>query len=263
MIDFSRIRLICSDIDGTLLGRETELPERIKAEIWRLHSQGIGFTFATGRMPYETDHLFRDIPPMPYTAGNGALVKQGDAILREAWFTPEPLRDLAEAYSALGVTVIFTAENQERPYKLTPWALENAGLFPGLDTPAGEEIWRTPLQRMFFYHPQGSHLEACARDLAAFSQYSASFQNPKSIQIAPAGCTKASGVQALARLLDIPREAVLCVGDAHNDLPMIRWAGLGAAVGNACPELKQAARWTATRPGAAGVAELLSKCGRN
>lgn len=264
-IDFSKIRLICSDIDGTLLKNEDALPEAIKREIMRLHEQGIAFTFSTGRVPYEVDHLFEGIPnQVPYVAGNGAIVKRGDTLLAQYHFEPQMLRSLVQKYSDLGVTVIFTVGEQERPYRLTPWAIENVGLFPGLDSPVDESVWSTPLQRMFFYHPEGLHLQDCRHDLKRYEcEYAVSFQNRKSIQVAPYGCTKASGICMLSRLLGIQREQILCIGDANNDLEMIRYAGIGVAVNNASSELKDAADYVTSAPCADGVAEVLGKCGRN
>lgn len=265
LIDFSKIRLICSDIDGTLLRKESELPEYIKREIWRLHGRGIAFTFSTGRLPYEVDHLFSGIPnDVPYVAGNGAVVKRGNILLAKYHYYAESLKPLVEKYSDLGVTVIFTLGEKERPYRTTPWTKENIGLFPGLDLPVDESIWSEPLQRMFFYHPEGKHLQDCRKDLAKFeNEFSVSFQNRKSIQIAPHGCTKASGVHMLSKILGIQRDQILCIGDADNDLEMIRYAGIGVAVNNASEELKRAAKYVTSLDCAEGVEEVMVNCGRN
>ena len=264
-IDFSKVRLICSDIDGTLLRKEKELSDDIKQEIWNLHSQGIFFTFSTGRVPYEVDHLFEGIPNhVPYVAGNGAIVKCGNERLANYYFCAKSLKPVVEKYSELGVTVIFTVNEEERPFQLTPWTTANVGLFPGLDNPVDDSIWLEPLQRMFFYHPEGKYLQECRKDLVRFeSEYSASFQNRKSIQIAPYGCTKATGIKLLSKMLNIPREQILCVGDADNDLEMIRYAGSGVAVNNASDALKKAADYVTSLQCSEGVKELMVKCSRN
>ena len=51
------IQLVVSDIDGTLLRQERTLSPALQEEIWRLDRRGIPFTFATGRLPFETDGL--------------------------------------------------------------------------------------------------------------------------------------------------------------------------------------------------------------
>jgi len=53
--------------------------------------------------------------------------------------------------------------------------------------------------------------------------------------------SKGAALEALAHDLGIERENVIAIGDQENDLSMIRWAGLGLAMGNAIPEVRQAA----------------------
>ncbi len=61
-------------------------------------------------------------------------------------------------------------------------------------------------------------------------------------EIAPYGVSKWSGVQWIARGLDIPESAICAVGDDVNDLPMIQGVGLGVAMGNAPPNVQAAAK---------------------
>lgn len=238
-----QIGLVCSDIDGTLIRGQAKLSEAVKRAICTLESSGVSFAFATGRLPYEVEPLMEGIPECTACiAGNGAVIIHGGVVLESHSFSPAPLQSLAERYAAQGITVIFSENGLERPLAITPWALENAALFPGLDSPADSSIWHRPLQRMFFYHPQPGALADCRRSLAAFeSQYEICLQNDNSIQISPRGCTKASGVARLAALLNVPQQQILCIGDAQNDISMIRYAGVGVAVQNACAELKACA----------------------
>lgn len=53
------------------------------------------------------------------------------------------------------------------------------------------------------------------------------------IEINPIGTSKATGVEHIARPLGIAAEDVVAFGDMPNDVPMLRWAGLGVAMGNA------------------------------
>lgn len=262
--DFSKIRLICSDIDGTLLNGGKAIAQPVKDELRRLQSQGIVFAFATGRLPYEVEPLLEGLlEKVPYVAGNGAVIKCGEEGLREYDFIPERLRGLAEKYSALGVTVVFSYNDQERPLKVTPWARSAASAFPGMDNPADGDIWNRRIRRMFFCHPQGAYLKECRKNLDGYSDdYDICVQNDRSIQIAPLGCTKAAGVGQLAQMLGIEREAVLCVGDGENDISMIQYAGIGAAVANGTDALKRASDYVTKEPCAMGVLEVLKLCGK-
>jgi hydroxymethylpyrimidine pyrophosphatase-like HAD family hydrolase len=55
------------------------------------------------------------------------------------------------------------------------------------------------------------------------------------------GVNKGVALAELARQLDIPRDAVVAIGDQANDLEMVEWAGLGLAMGNAIAPLKAVA----------------------
>ncbi|MET1004943.1 MAG: HAD hydrolase family protein, partial [Propionibacteriaceae bacterium] len=61
------------------------------------------------------------------------------------------------------------------------------------------------------------------------------------LDIAPDGANKATGVADIADQLGVARADVLALGDGRNDTEMLRWAGRGVAMGDAPPEVQQAA----------------------
>lgn len=61
------------------------------------------------------------------------------------------------------------------------------------------------------------------------------------LDLAPAGVTKASALERVRSWLEVPRERTLAVGDGRNDVDMLRWAGRGLAMGNATPDVHDAA----------------------
>ena len=61
------------------------------------------------------------------------------------------------------------------------------------------------------------------------------------MEITPAGVNKGVAVQHMASYLNIPMSQVMAVGDGENDIPMIKVAGLGVAMGNAPQVVKDAA----------------------
>ena len=89
-----------------------------------------------------------------------------------------------------------------------------------------------------------------------------SYQYFNFLEVLEAGSDKGIALAWLAEYLGIGREEVMAIGDAHNDIGMIGWAGLGCAVGNAAPEVKSAARLIA-EPGHEedAVAWLIEKAG--
>ena len=62
-----------------------------------------------------------------------------------------------------------------------------------------------------------------------------------SLELTARGVSKGSALEGLCRALGIPVEASIAVGDSGNDLDMVRRAGLGVAMGNASPDVLEAA----------------------
>jgi hydroxymethylpyrimidine pyrophosphatase-like HAD family hydrolase len=75
-------------------------------------------------------------------------------------------------------------------------------------------------------------------------------------EIAPVGVTKWTGILALAKEWGIRAAEIVAVGDDVNDLPMIREAGLGIAMGNARPEVQAEADVVVGTNDAGGLADV-------
>lgn len=78
-----------------------------------------------------------------------------------------------------------------------------------------------------------------------------------SLEFSPQGVTKASGLMELADMLGIPHAATIAVGDAENDLDMLRAAGLGVAMGNANEGARRVADVVVADNDHDGVAEAI------
>lgn len=64
---------------------------------------------------------------------------------------------------------------------------------------------------------------------------------PNSIEVLNKDASKGQSLRELANFLNIPRERVMAIGDSGNDIDMVEYAGLGVAMGNAVPGVKEAA----------------------
>jgi hydroxymethylpyrimidine pyrophosphatase-like HAD family hydrolase len=78
-------------------------------------------------------------------------------------------------------------------------------------------------------------------------------------ELTPLGISKGAALKTLAARLGIPREQVIAIGDHENDLPMITWAGLGLAMGNAIPAVRAAAAAVIPSVDEAGVAWAINQ----
>jgi hydroxymethylpyrimidine pyrophosphatase-like HAD family hydrolase len=81
-------------------------------------------------------------------------------------------------------------------------------------------------------------------------------RNRDDLLVLPRGINKASGLAGVLQGAGIPPELVAAIGDAENDISMIEFCGLGVAVGNAVPELKEVAKLVTRGHSGQGVVEL-------
>ena len=80
---------------------------------------------------------------------------------------------------------------------------------------------------------------------------------PFFLEIVPVGIDKAKGLEILLQEIDMSKERLIAFGDGYNDIPMLQFAGLGVAMGNAAEEIKKAADMVAPSNNDDGVANVL------
>ncbi len=83
--------------------------------------------------------------------------------------------------------------------------------------------------------------------------------DPFYVEILPKFIDKGVAVQKLLRHLDMKKDKVICVGDSFNDLPMLRCAGMGVAMGNAQKEVKEAADYVTESNDEDGIVTVIRK----
>ena len=112
---------------------------------------------------------------------------------------------------------------------------------------------------MYSFHLADRASRAPARERLAGLPVELAESEDASLELSPAGADKGSGLLALAELLGIPRAATIAVGDAENDLPMLRAAGLGVAMGNATDAARAAANVVVADNDHDGCAEAIRR----
>ena len=79
------------------------------------------------------------------------------------------------------------------------------------------------------------------------------------IEVMPENVDKASSLDRMLESLGMTRENAICCGDGFNDISMIKYAGLGVAMGNAKPEVKAAADYVTATNDEDGLVEVMNK----
>lgn len=275
-----RIRLLVLDVDGTVTTSRHEVADATVEAIGRLRAAGVRVMLATGRR-------YRDSLPvatrlgldLPLVTASGALVKHParHETLHRAAFAAGVIERVISLTIAAGHEPVVYTDSFAEGFDFHCRRLDVAGAEPGrglreyLDRNAGlaavrPDLGTSPPAGVFAGFAMGSQHEmvaleaaleeACPGQLSVHTLRSPRYRDWL-CEIAPVGVSKWSGVMSVARNLGIDAAEICAVGDDVNDLPMIRGAGLGVAMGNARPEVIAAADRVVATNDAGGIVEVV------
>jgi len=257
-----QIKLIALDVDGTLLNSKKAVPEANQQAIRQAIARGVKVTLATGRAFPSAMALVRElnIDTAPLICNNGALIK--DAEGREWWSRRMDLdiaRQIARWADAEGHALITVVEDWSYYTWPESWAGENwkpRAYERVVDNSLS--ILTAPPLCIMVVGERASHslLERFASQYQGkvrFDRY-VSGDRLALIVVIDASASKEQALAFLCRRWGLHAGQVMAMGDNLLDLGMLRWAGVGVAMGNASPEVRKEARWVAPHNDEAGVA---------
>ena len=259
------IRLVVSDIDGTLFDKDEILDEEAVHLVQRLSGQGIFFSLATGRVESLANNLAEKLGlRIPYVACNGAtIVLDGKAIYRRQ-VRMQPLMELIVDADLFGCTIIYSRNGLESVWRETPYILREREKFSRYDIihrMGKDEVKAIYLDKLTILDENSTgyilRLESTCRDLG--SEYGYTRYGDRAIEIVHSSATKATGVGRLAKMLAIEMDEVLFIGDHQNDIQLISEAGIGVAVANSTDDVKLAADYICSNGHMAGVIEAIER----
>ena len=262
------IRLVVSDIDGTLVRHDKSLSDANIAAAARLRTAGIGLALISARprsgMAWIVDALGIDGVCGAFNGGT-LFDRRGDIGTPERMDQAVSQRLLAMIDAAGADAWVFTrglwyARNDDNPHDARERL--SSGLAPtlqadlaaairaggGADKVVGVSDDAALLQR----------LEAEVRD-AVGDGATVALSQPYFLDATARLANKGDGVAALAKAMGVPLEQVAVIGDMPNDLPMFARAGLAIAMGQAPEAVRARAHWTTASNEDDGVARAIDR----
>ena len=247
-------RLIALDLDGTLLNSRKEIPPEAALAVRDACAAGKTVVFNTGRAVCELEEQIALLPEVRYAvfaSGAGlydirekkAFGLQGiPAAQVEKILALARTKDLMPQFVTADRDVIQSSHmaNLERYHMgvYRPMYEKAMTLVP--DIFAFAETCRDPFLKINLYHADPPERIRTRAQLET-PDLELVYSEVSSLECSAAGVSKGSGLERLCGLLGIPMADCIAVGDADNDIPMLRAAGLGVAMGNAPDYVKTAA----------------------
>lgn len=268
-------QLIAFDMDGTLLDSKKDVLPSSVAAIDEALASGKDVAIASGRCP-KMVLMYRDvIPHVRYAicSAGAAIVDLFEAKTLETTEVPATaLQKVMAASHGMDKFIETTCDGEfvvSRP-EMERCECYSLGVYKSLyreqgtvlDTAAEAEAFTLDpahrIQKLNLHYTCDEDRDVAVASLAG-ENVNVVYCERHSIEITHASVTKGTGLLALAAQLGISPEQTIAVGDADNDLPMLRAAGLAVAMGNANENARVASDVTVADNNHGGCAEAIHR----
>jgi len=267
----SKYRLIAFDMDGTLLNSHKQIDPETLAAIKRADEEGKIIALSTGRCMPELKDYVDAIPGLKYIIGDsGAYIMEVPTrkVIFKKSIAPEIIQNIFN--QTQGMDILFQIHSDDAIVEKDKQAqMEHyqigvyRKLFDEIMLKVDDirEYYRKnhpPVYKFNLFNPdtvQRTKLERMFAKLPIQMCYS----EKTSLECSPVGVSKGSGLVKLCEYLNIPIRQTIAVGDADNDLDILRTAGLSVAMGNGNDNVKKIAKVVVSDNDNGGCREAIEK----
>ena len=223
------------DIDGTIISEDGYLPDSAVRAIQAARKKGNTTLINTGRTAMNVDSFLREIGFDGYIYGCGTELEYDGKILFHEKQTPACSREIVELVRRTNVAVLYERSDAmflDRSTRILPDLEKLLQLYARKhvtvsDLPDDAD-WYT--DKFVIWYDEKSDLAAFQTGLTGKFDYID--RGNHIAEMVPCGCSKATGMQKMMKLLGADRSHVFAIGDSLNDRPMLEVAGTGIAMGD-------------------------------
>lgn len=261
------LKLLCTDIDGTLLDDKKNIPEPVKEALQNLSKKGVYIALASGRMPAGVDDIEKKLGIECIKICNaGTYTLMGDTCIHSEHLSISTVRNIYERIS--------------QKYNIPLWLFSDKDWFvTAIDKHIEQEMSIIPYQPKIVdvyqltdqWEKEGKSpnklliaadvelVPAVYRDVKeqGWTDINIACSSATFMEISPYGADKGKALASICQKLNISLKDTVSFGDQEVDLPIIEASGIGIAMGNAIPKLKQKADFITKTNNEAGIAYAL------
>ncbi len=263
------IELVVVDLDGTLLNSKHEMSKRNEMVLKKAIEQGIKVVIATGKTRASgleiTKRLNLDTPGI-YLQGL-TIYKADGTLMREQILDPGVARQVITYAEDRGFDIVIYSGEQILVRTINDYSKELAVKYhepmPEAVGPLQNILAHTPVNKLAaLRRGEPEHITALRWQLGMQLNSKVRMMQamiPDMLEILPPNSSKGVALKALLKTMNLTSDKVLAIGDGENDLELIQTSGIGVAVENADPKLKEAADHVVGSNDKDAVAEALEK----
>ncbi len=250
-------KLAVFDIDGTLTYHKNLIPESTLEALGLLMAKGIHCVIATGRGRKALDEIVKKTGITNFIALNGQYIYYEGEILYKYQYPKEVANKVVEICNKIDCHYGFINDK-------------------GYYIPKIEELLKTHKNSILsdkIVIDDHSHEDEinqivvfCSKErIYEFDELSGNYNfttwRSDGFDVLVNTKSKATGIKEIAEKLNIDKSEIICFGDGHNDIDMLKYAGMGVAMNNASEEVKEAADYVTDSVENDGIYKALVKLG--
>jgi Cof subfamily protein (haloacid dehalogenase superfamily) len=255
------IRLIATDLDGTLLRSDGSLSDRTISALRLAHKAGVYIVLITGRPP-RTAKLITEMIDIPVITicCNGALIVDlaTDQIISQQTILLEKVQSIISRIREGLPGALFAGESG-----LTYWSEPAYLKYRHWPLPDGAQIFSAELfpslVKLLVFHPNFKCEQIIERISSLIEDCEISHSGLTVAEISACGVHKGSALLQVCKMYDIPPDQTIAFGDMPNDIPLLFQAGRGVAVANAHSRVLDMATLIAPTNDEDGVAQIIEQ----
>lgn len=268
------IKMIALDLDGTTLNSSGHVSEYTKKVLAEAADKGVTVVVSTGRVYTSVPEEVQALEMVDYIiSSNGAVIfdKANKEIIYGNYVSPKAALeaiDIAkrndiwiEAFwdgkAFIDSEVYAHIEKYGLEKRNTKYVLSTRTPIDNLHNKMQDN--NTIIENINFFFESMEKLESVKSEIYALDEATVTSSFRSNIEVGGATTSKRHALEALIETKHIAREELMCFGDAANDIEMIKFAGIGVAMGNAWDETKAAADYVTQTNDEDGVARAIEK----
>ncbi|SFB27898.1 Cof-type HAD-IIB family hydrolase [Clostridium frigidicarnis] len=272
-----KYKLMCTDMDGTLLNGNHEISRESIEVIKKAHDKGVKIAVCTGRL-HSSAFYFANLLGInaPVISSNGAFIreKDRDKVIYKKTIDKNSLQEILKVCKEYNLNPYFHTPNRVMGEK----EMHSAKIYMDFNKhlPKEEKIhidiikedqwdeifekYKHEIVKAIVIEDKNSKALKYAKDkLKKVEQLEVVSSMSNNFEIMNREVSKGRAVETLAKYYNISKDEIICIGDNENDISMIKYAGLGIAMENGCDEIKKVAQYITDTNINDGVAKVIKK----
>jgi Cof subfamily protein (haloacid dehalogenase superfamily) len=269
-----KYKLICLDMDGTLLDSKKKISDRNITAIKKAHEIGVKIAVCTGRIFTSASYYGTLIGvKAPIIASNGAYIREKDRneVIYKSVLEDENCKVILSILKKYDIVPHFFTNDSIFTEKLSYFSAhynESNRYVPNENkvnitiTEDWERIFkenRLEIIKAVAADDDLKKIQKAKEEIKGMNLLEIVSSSKNNFEIMNKDTNKGKGAKILADFYGIMPHEVICIGDNENDISMIKYAGLGVAMENGEDEVKKIADYITSTNDDNGVAEVIEK----